>query len=244
MRSFRHFQWKDADYRIFGRDFSNIEKAIKTQRRLLEKYIEKHRAFKEALEPIEIRSNAPEIARRMALASELCGTGPMAAVAGAMAQVAVEKSLEQGHEALVENGGDIYAALKQAVVIALYPGKDHPLTGSLALRIEPHDMPLALCSSSSKMGHSLSFGQCDLATVMAVDGALADAAATMACNKVSCEADVDKALGWLEMIPGLRGAIIVKNNKIGLWGDLPSLIKHSDANFRDKVTRHQLAYFE
>ena len=75
------------------------------------------------------------------------------------------------------------------------------------------------------MGHSTSLGTCDLATVVAKDAALADAAATQAANLVNSEKDVDVALERIAAIEGIDGVVIVKNDRVGLAGKLPPLIK-------------------
>jgi hypothetical protein len=75
------------------------------------------------------------------------------------------------------------------------------------------------------MGHSTSLGQCDLATVVATDAALADAAATQAANLVKSVDDVDAALERIAGIEGVAGAVIVKDDRVGLAGRLPRLVK-------------------
>ena len=75
------------------------------------------------------------------------------------------------------------------------------------------------------MGHSLSLGQCDLATIVAKDGALADAAATLAGNLVKTVADVEPALNHMVSIEGVSGVLIVKDGHVGLAGKLPPLVK-------------------
>ena len=75
------------------------------------------------------------------------------------------------------------------------------------------------------MGHSLSFGQCDLATVIARDAALADAAATQAANLVKTVADMEPALNKMVSIDGVSGVLIVKNGHVGLAGKPPPLVK-------------------
>ena len=62
------------------------------------------------------------------------------------------------------------------------------------MEVAPDEMPLSVCSCSGRLGHSLSFGDCDLATVVAADAALADACTTLAANLVKSEADLDGAL--------------------------------------------------
>ena len=60
----------------------------------------------------------------MARAADTVGVGPMAAVAGAMAQLAVEAALRAGaEEVIVDNGGDIYLQTVEPVIIGLYPGE-------------------------------------------------------------------------------------------------------------------------
>ncbi len=61
------------------------------------------------------------------------------------------------------------------------------LNNELAFVIEEADTPLAICSSSGRMGHSTSLGNCDLATLVAKGAALADAAATQAANLVKTD---------------------------------------------------------
>ena len=195
------------------------------QRRILEDYIARHPAFQRSLEPIPLRADAPEVARRMDRAARLVGVGPMAAVAGSMAQLAAEAGLKAGSpEAIVENGGDIYIQATEPVIIALHTGTAE-LADRLAFSIEPGDTPISICSSSGKMGHSMSLGDCDLATVVAKDAALADAAATMAANLVKTIGEVDAALERIAGIEGVEGVLIVKDNRIGLAGHLPRLVK-------------------
>ena len=195
------------------------------QRGILEDYIKRHADFRRSLEPLELLPGAPEVAERMARAARLVGVGPMAAVAGAMAQSAAQAGLQAGAaEAIVENGGDIYLKAAKPVIIALVTGAAK-LAARLALALKPEETPISICSSSGKMGHSMSLGKCDLATVVAADAALADAAATAAANLVRTIEDVDPALERIAAIAGVDGVIIVKDDRIGLAGNLPRLVR-------------------
>jgi uncharacterized protein len=240
MRLFQSFRWKEANFRIYSPRADLVIEEIQKQRGLLESYIQRCPDFLSALSPIALLPDASEIIVRMHEASLATGVGPMAAVAGAIAQFAAEAALHGDNqlaypEAIVENGGDIYLSAKEDVVIALYAGNSS-LSGKLAFLIKPDQMPLSICSSSSKMGHSLSFGNCDLATVVAKDGALADAAATLTCNRVKEPGDVNPALEEALAIPGILGVLVVKDDQIGLAGDLPDLVKHTDIRVKDKIT--------
>jgi ApbE superfamily uncharacterized protein (UPF0280 family) len=161
----------------------------------------------------------------MAQAARLVGVGPMAAVAGAMAQCAAQAALDASdQEVIVENGGDIYLRAAEPVLIALGTGTVE-LANRLAFSLKPNDTPISICSSSGQMGHSKSLGQCDLATVVARDAALADAAATQSANMVRTVEDMDPTLERINAIEGVEGVIIVKDDRIGLAGQLPPLVK-------------------
>ncbi|MCP4610735.1 MAG: UPF0280 family protein [Planctomycetes bacterium] len=224
-RTYRTFTHKEAVFRICCNRFDVVTAEIVHQRRILEDYIDCHPAFLESFEPIELLSDAPEVAQRMARAAFLVGVGPMAAVAGAMAQCAAEAALIAGaSEVIVENGGDIYLKAAEPVIIALNAGTPK-LSNRLGFSLQPSDTPISICSSSGQMGHSTSLGTCDLATVVAKEAALADAAATQAANLVNSEEDVNSALQRITAIEGIDGVVIVKNDKVGLAGNLPPLVK-------------------
>ena len=224
-RTYRTFTHKGAAYRICCEAFDAVTTEIVRQRRILEDYIVLHPDFGRSFEPVELHDEAPPIARRMAHAARLANVGPMAAVAGAMAQRAAEAGLEAGaREVIVDNGGDIYLHAAEPVVIGLDSGPAE-LADRLALSLRPEETPVAICSSSGRMGHSTSLGQCDLATVVSKDAALADAAATRAANLVKTVEDVDAALEQIAAIEGIEGVIIVKDARVGLAGRLPPLVK-------------------
>ena len=236
MRVYRSFSWKDTNLRVACASFELVTRTVVEARRQLERYIARHPAFRTAMEPLPLLDDPPEAARRMAAASELTGLGPMAAVAGTLAQLGAEAALAGGcDEAIVENGGDIFLVAIAPVTIALHAGA--ALGSRLAFHIDPHQTPLALCSSSGTMGHSLSLGRCDLATVASRDASLADAAATLVGNLVRTEGDLTPALERVGAIPGIDGILAVVGGRIGLWGQLPPLVRNEDAATGAKITR-------
>lgn len=238
VRAWTVFQLKEADLRISSPKADLVEAEVRRLRSVLEAYIDRQPAFKAALVPIDLLDDAPPIAVAMADAARACGVGPMAAVAGAVAQAAAEAALAAGAgEAIVENGGDTWIASGSEVTVGLHTG-EHPISGRLALRIFPDRLPLSVCSSSGRFGHSLSFGDCDLATVVAKSGALADAAATLAANCVRTVDDAEPTLERVMAIPGIVGLLIVKDDRVGVAGDLPQLVQCEDPDFALK-TRHR-----
>jgi ApbE superfamily uncharacterized protein (UPF0280 family) len=238
VRMWTLFQLKEADLRISSPRADLVEAEVRRLRSVLEAYIERQPAFKAALVPIDLLAGAPPVAVAMAEAARVCGVGPMAAVAGAVAQAAAEAALAVGAgEAIVENGGDTWIASTGEVTVGLHAG-EHPISGRLALRIPADRLPLSVCSSSGTFGHSLSFGDCDLATVVAGSGALADAAATLAANCVRTVDDVEATLERVMTIPGVDGVLIVKDDRVGVAGNLPPIVQCADPDFALK-TRHR-----
>ena len=223
-RIYKTFIHKEAVFRICCEAFDAVTAEIVRQRKMLEDYIARHPEFQTAFEPVALLADAPPSAQQMAHAADGVGIGPMAAVAGMMAQLAVQAGIKAGaDEVIVENGGDIYLQTKEPVVIGLYPGAGE-LAGRLAFSLKAEDTPISICSSSGKMGHSTSLGKCDLATVVSKDAALADAATTQAANLVQTMADVEPTLNRIAAIDGVDGVLIIKDGNIGMVGKLPSLV--------------------
>ena len=236
MRTFNSFSYKNADYRIATADFKLVTEAIIKQREILENFILTNKIFLNSLKPVPaLPEFAPHIAKMMQKAGKLANVGPMAAVAGSIAQLAVEKSSVIGDETIIENGGDIFMVLNNELILGIHSGVDS-LEGKLAFRIKPENTPLAICSSSSTMGHSLSLGDCNLATVFSKSGALADAAATRACNMVKSKDDIQSTLDEISAIPGIKGLMIIKGDSVGLAGDLPEIISNADPDMMNKIT--------
>lgn len=180
-------------------------------------YIQRHSEFKTSLVPVEVEENAAEIVRAMAMAGKLANVGPMAAVAGAIAEFVGRKLLRHSPEIIVENGGDIFICSAQQRQIAIYAG-DSPLSLKLGLRLDPAPQGVGVCTSSATIGHSLSFGKADAAVVIASSAALADAVATAVGNRVTLPSTIEPALDFALSIPGVHGAVVILGDKVGAAG--------------------------
>lgn len=242
----REFHFKDAHFHIMTDAWKAVTGRIITERLNLEAFIEEHPGFQPSLKPVDFNPSLdllPEAVTRMHRASLLTGLGPMASVAGTMAQLAVETSRNSGScESLVENGGDIYLECTFPFVLGLYAGPESPFQ-NMALKILPENTPLAVCTSSGRMGHSLSFGDCDLVTVFSCDGALADSAATLGGNLVKSDEDIEPALNRLMSIKGILGVIIIRDKKFGTAGEVPELIRTLDPDLPAKISRDDASNF-
>lgn len=186
---------------------------------MLENYIKEQPELLTSLVPVRVFDNAPEIAKRMASASALAGVGPMAAVAGAISELIGERL---NGSVVVENGGDIYARSSEPVSIAIFAGNS-PLSRKYAFKVKSSETPVGICTSSGTVGHSLSFGRSDATTIIADSATLADAVATAAGNMVKNENCIQPALSFAMSIPGVRGAVIIVQGKIGLIGRVPEI---------------------
>lgn len=192
-------------------------KAIVKHRIPLEEYIHRHPLFLTTLEPYSVEEDAPGIVQEMAKAAQIVGVGPMAAVAGAIAEAVGKDLLLSSPEIIVENGGDVYLKISKPRLIGVYAGSS-PFTSKIALEVQPEETPLGVCTSSGTVGHSLSFGAADAVIVLSASTALADAAATATCNRVRSIVDIPQALDWAKQLPGISGVVIIKDDKIGLLG--------------------------
>ncbi|MBI9080761.1 MAG: UPF0280 family protein [Pseudodesulfovibrio sp.] len=179
-----------------------------------------HPEFAVSLSPVDVPDTAPEVVRAMARAGGVCDVGPMAAVAGAVAQAVGDRFVGQSPNILVENGGDTYLHSTRERVVALLAEPDSG--ARVGLRIEAGSFPVAICASSGTIGHSLSLGAGDLVAVRAEDARMADAAATALCNLLKSEADIDRVLKRARELAefGLEGVFVQCDQKIAAWGEL------------------------
>jgi len=143
----------------------------------------------------------------------------MAAVAGAIAEYVGRELLEYSPEVIAENGGDIFIRSLSPRTVRIYAGKSS-LSNKIALEISPEDTPLGICTSSGTVGHSLSYGKADAVVIISPSASLADAVATATGNLVKTETDIQVGLEFSKKIPGVKGTLIIINDKIGVHGDL------------------------
>ncbi len=185
----------------------------------LEGYIGQYPTFLTSLEPFPVDGGAPSIVKAMAEATARVGVGPMASVAGAIAEFVGNELLAFSPEIIVENGGDIYLKSSEKRIVGIYAGKS-PLTGKIGLEINGEDTPLGICTSSGTVGHSLSFGKADAVVVLSKSATLADAAATAIGNLIKQPSDIPNGIRFAKGIEGLRGLLIIKDDNMGLWGEV------------------------
>ena len=190
-------------------------------RRVLEEHIALYPEFRDSLSPVVAPGGVHPLVKAMSDAALAAGTGPMSAVAGAMAEYICRDLLAEfsAEEVVVENGGDIFMKLAAPATVAVYAGES-PLSEKIALRPVAADTPLALCCSSGTVGHSLSFGVADACMIACRDGALADAYATAFCNEVKDKTMARQVTEKAASTAGILSAVIITGDQVSMGGSI------------------------
>ena len=197
---------------------SQARSVVMTCREEIESYISRHREFLTSLQPVAVHDGAPDIVVSMADAARRAGVGPMAAVAGAIAQSVGSALKALSDEIIVENGGDIYIRTSKNRVLGIYAGENSPFTGKLSIKIGPCPEGLGVCTSSGTVSHSLSFGKSDAVVIISENTSLADAAATAVGNVLKTPDDIRRSIDFARSIDGVSGALVMKGIRWGAGG--------------------------
>lgn len=195
------------------------ESLVREIRRPLEEYIERDPQFLNSLTPYSLLPGAPQIVQDMAWAAELAGVGPMAAVAGTMAAWVGKELSRRSRDVIVENGGDIYLRTSRLRTVGIFAGQS-PLSNRVALEIRPSQSPLGVCTSSGRVGPSLSLGKADAVVILSPKTSLADAVATATGNLVQGKGDIGNAVNWASQVPGVTGALVIMDDQLAAWGQI------------------------
>ncbi|MFA6548499.1 MAG: UPF0280 family protein [Candidatus Margulisiibacteriota bacterium] len=212
---------KETDLLILAE--SNLyEKALEATikyRTDIEKQIALNPQFATSFAPLRPSLKAPPIIKDMCSATRKVGVGPMAAVAGAVAEFVGRDLLPFTGEIIVENGGDIFMKINQTRTVGIFAGSS-PFSEKVGLEIEPRARPFSVCCSSGTVGPSFSFGKADAVIIIASNASLADAAATVVGNAVKEVSDIEQGLNVAKKIRGLDGVLIIKGDQMGALGKI------------------------
>lgn len=214
--------WVAVDHEHFRDEVREYTfERITFYRNLLDEHIRICPEFRDSLVPLDEPDIIHPLIRDMYRASSGTGTGPMSAVAGAVAEYICNDivTLSNADEVIVENGGDIFMKILDPVTVSVHAGNS-PLSDKISLVVKPGDTPLAICCSSGTVGHSLSFGIADACMIACRSGAVADACATAFCNEVKDRemtgAVTDRALQRADVM----SVVIITGDKVGLGGSI------------------------
>jgi hypothetical protein len=188
-------------------------------RHQIESYIQTHADFLTALDPCPADPYAPPLVKEMIERSREAGVGPMASVAGAIAEFVGRHLLKKTNQVIVENGGDLFLKTDRSVTVSVFAGTS-PLSEKIGLVISPNLMPLGVASSSGTIGHSLSLGKADLGCVLSPSAALADAAATALCNRIQGPKDLSRIDEWAGGLKWILGVLVILGDEMATWGEI------------------------
>lgn len=215
------FSVSDADRELGIFADKNLQKEAHASalkwRQEIDKYGARDPKFLKAVKPVRVSFSAPKIVKDMATAAKRAHVGPMAALAGAMAEYVGRDLLRHSKEVIVESSGNIFLKAGKARRVVVHAGAS-PFSGKIALEIEPDQTPVGVCTSSDASNHPLSFGHADAVVVIAKSTALADAVATYLGNMVKTVSDISGAINIARKIRGLSSVLIIKGDHIGAWG--------------------------
>lgn len=196
----------------------------------LKSYIAKNQDFLLSMEPLRLNEeNLPLIVETMHESSLKADVGPMACVAGTISELSLNYLIKNGSKnSIVENGGDIALVNDETILCGIYSNNEI-LGNEMAFEIRPRKRPLGICTSSGKIGHSISFGSSDSVTVISNNTSIADGLATRIANDVAGETSESKVANALETSENFReffkGMLIICDDNIGTIGKLPKIVE-------------------
>ncbi len=199
----------------------------------LKRHIAKNQEFLISIEPMKKNDeNLTQIVKLMYESSNHADVGPMACVAGSISQLALDYLIEHDSKySIVENGGDVALINDENVLCGIY--SNNPILGNnIAFEIKARKNPIGICTSSGKIGHSISFGQSDSVTVLSKSPSLADGLATRIANDAIGENGEEKVNNALETSENYKeffdGVLIISDENVGTIGRLPKIIETSE----------------
>ncbi len=238
-RTYRNFDGSDGfhTFRVVVETSDLYVKALCPLERQTEALINKCRAqiqwaiarkpeFLTSLKPLEDNPADSPIVASMIRAGKKAGTGPMAAVAGAVAEFVGKELLQWSPEVIIENGGDVFLKIARPIVVGIFAGNSR-FSGELGIQVQPTMLPIGICTSSGRVGPSLSLGVSDAATIISKDAALADAVATAMGNRIQSPKDLKSAVEWAMTVPGVEAALAAVDDEMAVLGDLELVPLHS-----------------
>jgi ApbE superfamily uncharacterized protein (UPF0280 family) len=181
----------------------------------LSSYSARNHEFRASKRPIELPEDAPEGMRSIAVQAAAAGVGPMFAFKGALTDHVGAFLARRQSDVVVATGGGYYASTKQRTKLTVFRGEERG--EGFAIVVDPRHGPLGVYTT---MGRSdLTTHNVDALVVLATSCTLADAAATYALGLLDKpDEQLTRTLAYLQDVPGIVGAIVLQDGRIGLGG--------------------------
>lgn len=193
---------------------------IKQIRGILEKYLEIDPDFEKALSAYSCYRDAPLLIQKMSQISQKTNVGPMASVAGIIADelAALLLNKYKFSELIIGNGGDIFIKTPKEVIIDIYAGTS-PLSNQIAI-IYKSNLQGGVCTSAGSNGHSFSFGKADCVVIIGDCAAIADAYATYYANRIQKKDDLKIVVEDALKKEEIRGVLAIMSDQLAVGGDI------------------------
>lgn len=185
---------------------------------LLDAYGASHPDFKTSFVPVEVEDDAPQIIRAIAEAAEATLVGPTVAMPGAVVEEVARDLSQLTKQVIVSAEGDTFiVGNKSRSFVVRRPsnlGED-----GVAVRVSSNDHR-AFFTSTGRERVDPHIGNAAAIAVVAERGALACAAASAMGYAMKSREDVDRALEVARRTEGVAGALVLADERIGVWGDI------------------------
>jgi len=214
-------EYQDTNFTDMSNAKESLHKYLLELRQQLICHIQDVPEFLTSLVPVECSVPCETWIRGMYHAGDIAGVGPMASVAGAIAQELGRyiQATWGDVDFFIENGGDLYIHTKKERHIQVFAG-DSVLSNKLTILLSPHQSPLGVCTSAGTVGPSLSFGKADAVVVLAKDASIADSFATRIGNEVVSKESIQQALSIGKESEVIEGILIIIGDHLGVWGNI------------------------
>ena len=215
-----------------------LKRYVYSIRRDLKEYISRNPGFGLTMEPVDVDEDSSLIVKTMADASRVSEVGPMACVAGAISELSLKYLIDlKSRYSIVENGGDVALINDEKVLCGIY-SNNQILENNIAFEIRPRKKALGICTSSGKIGHSISFGDADSVSVISESPSIADGLATRIANDVAGENSEDKVNSALETSERYReffdAVLIISQHHVASIGRLPKIVEVNEFDVKSK----------
>lgn len=159
-----------------------------------------------------IAGDAPDVVKQVVRVAARAGVGPMFTFRGAVIDEVGRFLGQRLPEVTVASGGDYFLKARKRMRLAVKRHGGEPITVAV--------QPGAGLGVSTTLGRGRGGGGPDGLAVVAESCAAADAAAAGAQAILTKPDGFGMALHYLRRVPGVRGAIVVVDDRIGLAGAL------------------------
>lgn len=202
---------RDADHeevRAAGMDF--VER--------VQSFGARHAGFETSKRPVALPEDAPDVVRRMADAAAVAGVGPMYAYRGALLEFVGRALVEKGRkDVTVSCPGIWFVRARKRARLAVRWGRD---ADQLAVVVRPDRGSHGVYSSLGREVDPTLPGHDDGVVVLAESPTLAAASATAARAILARRESLADPLAYLQGLPGIFGAMVVRGGEFGFAGGL------------------------